>query len=107
MTPGARSSPRRSNNARRTIKSVELSTIALAVCVHAQRGAAPPGGQPPPAGRGGGGRGRGAIITMTLTSSGWSDGGRIPVKYTQGNGPAGENSPPLAGGGGPPNPAEI
>jgi Raf kinase inhibitor-like YbhB/YbcL family protein len=61
-----------------------------------QRGAQPPGsnaGQPPPAGQrgGGGGRGRGAVQVMTLSSI-WSDGGQIPMRYTQ----AGENvSPPL------------
>jgi len=53
----------------------------------------PPAGQPPPAGRGGRGGGRGAIAVMTLTSTAWSDGGQIPVKYTQ----AGDQmSPPLA-----------
>ena len=60
-----------------------------------QRGAQPPAapaGQPgAPGARGG--RGRGAVQVMTLTSSAWSDGGQIPVKYTQ----AGEEaSPPLA-----------
>jgi len=38
---------------------------------------------------------------MTLTSSGWTDGGRIPAKYTQVNGPAGEISPPLSWSGAP------
>lgn len=75
-----------------------LASIALAPAVvgaqAGQRGAPPPAppaqpGQPPP----GGGRGRGQIQSMTLTSSAWSDGGTIPVKYTQ----AGEDaSPPLA-----------
>jgi Raf kinase inhibitor-like YbhB/YbcL family protein len=54
-----------------------------------QRGAPPP---TTPGGQRGGGRGRGAVPVMTLTSSAWSDGGQIPVKYTQ----AGEEvSPPL------------
>jgi Raf kinase inhibitor-like YbhB/YbcL family protein len=44
---------------------------------------------------------------MTLTSSGWSDGGRIPEKYTQVNGPAGEISPPLSWSGAPENTAEF
>src|SRR5437867_795347 len=48
-----------------------------------QRGAPPPGR----------GRGRGAIPVMTLTTSAWTDGGQIPVNYTQ----AGEEaSPPFA-----------
>jgi Raf kinase inhibitor-like YbhB/YbcL family protein len=50
------------------------------------------GAQPPAAPGQRGGRGRGAIPVMTLTTSAWSDGGRIPAKYTQ----AGEEvSPPL------------
>jgi hypothetical protein len=59
------------------------------------------GGQPgQPAGQrgGGGGRGRGAIAVMTLSSDAWTDGGTIPVKYTQ----AGHDvSPPLAWSGAP------
>jgi hypothetical protein len=55
------------------------------------------GAQPPPGGRGGG-RGRGAIQVMTLTSSAFVDGAKIPMKYTQ----AGEEaSPPLAWSGAP------
>src|SRR5436190_14324983 len=78
------------------------TTFVLAVLVssvsYAQAGQPPgaPAGQPPPAGRGGGGRGgggRGAIQVMTLTTSAWTDGGQIPVKYTQA-GP--QVSPPLA-----------
>lgn len=50
-----------------------------------QRGAVPPAAP-------GGGRGRGAVQVMTLASTAWPDGGRIPAKYTQ----AGEQvSPPL------------
>ena len=93
----------------RIIRFVALLSIAFATCVHAQRGTPPtqpPGGQPPPGGRGGGGRGR-AIVTMTLSSSGWSDGGRIPAKYTQVDGPAGEVSPPLSWSGAPENTAEF
>jgi Raf kinase inhibitor-like YbhB/YbcL family protein len=94
----------------RILRFIALLSIAFATCVHAQRGtppAQPPGGQPPPGGRGGGGRGRGAIVTMTLTSSGWSDGGQIPAKYTQVNGPAGEVSPPLSWSGAPENTAAF
>src|SRR5437870_2067838 len=48
-------------------------------------------------GRGGGGRGRGVQI-MTLATTAWPDGARIPPKYTQ----AGDEvSPPLAWTGAP------
>ena len=57
--------------------------------------------------RGGGGRGRGGIVTMTLSSTAWSDGGQIPEKYTQVGGPAGEVSPPLSWSGAPENTAEF
>src|SRR5262245_52033157 len=75
--------------------------IAIAIAVAAvdaqpQRGAQPPAAPGVPAdgrGRGGGRGGRGAIPVMTLTSSAWSDGGQIPIKYTQ---PGEEASPPLA-----------
>jgi Raf kinase inhibitor-like YbhB/YbcL family protein len=44
------------------------------------------------------GRGRGAIRVMTVSTPAWTDGGQIPVKYTQ----AGEEvSPPLAWSGAP------
>jgi hypothetical protein len=39
------------------------------------------------------GRGRGAIVPMTLTSTGWSDGAEIPAKFAQ---PGHDVSPPLA-----------
>jgi Raf kinase inhibitor-like YbhB/YbcL family protein len=53
-----------------------------------QRGAAPPAG-----GQRGGGRGRGAVQVMTLSTTGWPDGGMIPAKYSQ---EGVEVSPPLA-----------
>ena len=57
----------------------------------------PPGGAQPGRG-GGGGRGRGGVRVMTLTSTRLTDGGVVPVKYTQ----AGEEvSPPLAWTGAP------
>ena len=92
----------------RTIRFAALLSIALATYVSAQRGAPPASGQPPaqPGGRGGG-RGRGGIVTMTLTSSAWTDGGQIPAKYAQVNGPAGEVSPPLSWSGTPENTAEF
>jgi len=40
-----------------------------------------------------GGRGRGGVQVMTLTSTAFADGGRIPPAYTQAGG---ETSPPLA-----------
>jgi len=48
--------------------------------------------------RGGGGRGRGGIRLMTLTSTGFTDGGQMPVKYSQAGA---EVSPPLAWSGTP------
>jgi Raf kinase inhibitor-like YbhB/YbcL family protein len=55
-----------------------------------QRGTTPP--TTAPGGQRGGGRGRGAIPVMTLTTSAWTDGGQMAIKYTQ----AGEEvSPPL------------
>jgi Raf kinase inhibitor-like YbhB/YbcL family protein len=47
-------------------------------------------GQPPAPGGRGGGRGRGAIAVMTLTSTAFADGAKIPAKYTQ----AGEEASP-------------
>ncbi len=47
----------------------------------------------PPGGGGGGQNRRGPIQVMSLTSTGWSDGGTIPLKYTQAGA---EVSPPLA-----------
>jgi Raf kinase inhibitor-like YbhB/YbcL family protein len=70
-----------------------MRTIAPAVlCVFVAAGQAPAPGLQPPAGRGGG-RGRGAIAVMTLGSTAFSDGARIPAKYTQ---TGGEASPPLS-----------
>ena len=56
-----------------------------------QRGAPPPAGAPAPAGQRGGGRGRAQV--MSLTTTGWTDGGVIPIKYSQAGA---EVSPPLA-----------
>ncbi|HXT69479.1 MAG TPA: YbhB/YbcL family Raf kinase inhibitor-like protein [Vicinamibacterales bacterium] len=53
------------------------------------------GGAPQGGGRGGG---RGAVAVMTLSTTGWTDGGTIPLKYSQ----AGDEvSPPLAWTGAP------
>jgi Raf kinase inhibitor-like YbhB/YbcL family protein len=86
----------------RRLSFVLLAATLAAPLARARLDAQPPpqppspgqrGAQPPPAGRGGRGGGRGGIQTMTLTTSAWSDGGQIPIKYTQ----AGEQtSPPLA-----------
>jgi Raf kinase inhibitor-like YbhB/YbcL family protein len=74
---------------------VALTCTCIAVVDAGQPGQPPQRGAPPPAtpgGQRGGGRGRGTVPVMTLTSSAWSDGGQIPVKYSQ----AGEDvSPPL------------
>jgi Raf kinase inhibitor-like YbhB/YbcL family protein len=54
-------------------------------------------GAPPQPGRGGG-RGRANVQVMTLSTTAWTDGGQIPLKYTQ----AGDElSPPLTWSGAP------
>ena len=64
-----------------------LIALCATLLVARQRGNPPsPPAQPGPpaqAGPRGGGRGRGAVQVMTLASSAWPDGGRIPPKYTQ------------------------
>ena len=89
----------------RTMLALALTLLPLIVQAQAgprgeQRGAPPPAPPPAQPGQrgGGGGRGRGAIQNMTLTSSAWPDGGRIPVKYTQAGD---EEPPPLAWSGAP------
>jgi Raf kinase inhibitor-like YbhB/YbcL family protein len=100
--------------AMRTPRSIEasrygwvlLTALALAPLALGaqQRGAQPPaGGQPAQPGQrggggGGGGRGRGPIQVMTLSTTGWTDGGMIPARYTQAGG---EMSPPLSWSGAP------
>jgi Raf kinase inhibitor-like YbhB/YbcL family protein len=71
------------------------AVLCATVAIAQQRGGTPaapaPGGQPPPGGRGGGGRG--GVQVMTLATTAWTDGGAIPLKYSQ----AGDQlSPPLA-----------
>ena len=84
-----------------SVRLTHLARVACAVVLIAIV-AADAFAQNPPAGgrggRGGGGRGRGGIRIMTLTSSGFTDGATMPVRYTQ----AGDElSPPLAWSGGP------
>ncbi len=80
--------------ARRT--SAALALVALtALAAHAQRGT---GGGGAAGGRGGGGRGRAPMKVMTLTTTAFADGARIPEKYAQ---PGHEVSPPLAWSGAP------
>jgi Raf kinase inhibitor-like YbhB/YbcL family protein len=77
---------------------VRFSAMAAMASIAWLAAAQPPPpqrGAPPAAPGGRGGRGRGAVPVMTLTTSAWPDGGRIPIKYTQ----AGEEvSPPLTWG---------
>jgi Raf kinase inhibitor-like YbhB/YbcL family protein len=77
---------------------IACAIVMIATLAHDAFAQNPPGGAPP-GGRGGGGRGgRGGARVMTLTSTGFTDGAVMPVKYTQ----AGEElSPPLAWSGGP------
>jgi Raf kinase inhibitor-like YbhB/YbcL family protein len=72
----------------RIMKSTLVWVVLLAVSLVAQ---APPAAQRPP--QPGGGQRRAPIQVMTVTSTGWPDGGQIPKNYPQ----AGERvSPPLA-----------
>jgi Raf kinase inhibitor-like YbhB/YbcL family protein len=81
--------------AQRTIVATAL--IALATLpAHAQRGTGGGGGAA--GGRGGGGRGRAPMKVMTLTTTAFADGARIPEKFAQ---PGHEVSPPLAWSGAP------
>jgi len=59
-----------------------------------QRGATPPQG----GGAGQRGGGRGAVAVMTLSTTGWTDGGTVALKYTQAGA---EVSPPLTWSGAP------
>jgi hypothetical protein len=60
-----------------------VSTIAAQTPPQNPPAGAPPAGTPPAGQRGGGGgRGRGVQI-MTLTSSSWTDGAQMPLKFTQ------------------------
>jgi len=69
--------------------ALAAAPIAMAQTPQVGQRGAPPSAPAQP----GGGRGRGAVQTMTMTSSAWPDGGAIPINYTQ----AGEEiSPPLA-----------
>jgi Raf kinase inhibitor-like YbhB/YbcL family protein len=84
----------------RTVRvAVMLVMVGAAALALALDGQTPPSGgsgrggaeAQPQRGRGRGGRG--AIRVMTLTTTGWADGGRIPLKHAQ----AGDEvSPPLA-----------
>lgn len=80
--------------------AVLLLAVALPYTQGARSAPVPPEpqrgevGQPSGAQRGGG-RGRGTIQVMTLTSSAWPDGGRIPEKHSQAGG---DVSPPLEWG---------
>ena len=81
----------------RLMRSMTILAIALSVLFvdatagntpEKLRGAAEVGqrgrGTPPPQARGGRGRGRRpAVVSMTVALSAWTDGGQIPLRYTQ------------------------
>lgn len=59
-----------------------IATLGIVLPLASATAQNPPAGAP--AGRGGGGGGRGrAVQIMTLTSNAFSDGGQIPVKFSQ------------------------
>jgi hypothetical protein len=66
--------------------------VARAVAQTPPTGAPPQQGAAAPAGRGGQRGGRGGVQVMTLSTTGWDDGGVIPPKYSQASE---EMSPPL------------
>jgi len=78
------------------VKTLRMRYDAWKKTNHAANNGLPNPLPPPAAPQGGGGNfqgRRGPIQTMALTTTAWSDGGTIPVKYTQ----AGDEvSPPLA-----------
>jgi len=66
-----------------------LASLVIGLAAHypppAQQTGAPPQTAAPPAGQrqgGGGGRGRGVQV-ITLSTTAWIDGGRMPLRYTQ------------------------
>jgi hypothetical protein len=68
------------------VAGVSALGAALAAQTPQQTAGAPPPANPQtpaPAGQRGGGRGRGAIQSLTLTTTAWTDGAAIPEKYTQ------------------------
>jgi hypothetical protein len=79
------------------VKTLRMRYDAWKKTPHAPNTGLPNPLPPAPAAQGGGGGNfqnrRGPIQTMTLTTPAWSDGGTIPVKYTQAGA---EVSPPLA-----------
>jgi hypothetical protein len=86
MTSGVVRNPQVSDEV--LMRRTAFLTLLSAVLIHLAIAQAPQRGH-------GGGQG-GGIATMVLTTAAWSDGGKIPVKYTQ----AGEQfSPALSWGG--------
>jgi Raf kinase inhibitor-like YbhB/YbcL family protein len=80
----------------RLVRSNLAPVILMVSFFHAAPGAARSGqrGAPPPGGPGPGARGGGrGVQVMTLATSAWADGGRMPARYTQA---ADQLSPPLA-----------
>jgi Raf kinase inhibitor-like YbhB/YbcL family protein len=83
----------------RFVPFVPFVTLAVTLAAQTQPPPTPPqnppaGAQQPQPGRGGRGGGGGAAIqVMSLSTTAWQDGGRIPVKHAQGGG---EVSPPLS-----------
>jgi Raf kinase inhibitor-like YbhB/YbcL family protein len=79
------------------VKTLRMRYDAWKKTQHAPNTGLPNPLPPAPVAQGGGGGNfqnrRGPIQTMTLTTTAWSDGGMIPVKYTQAGA---EVSPPLA-----------
>jgi Raf kinase inhibitor-like YbhB/YbcL family protein len=95
-------------NARSLLTRAFVAAALVVALAHDSLAQIPPAGAPPGqrgGGRGGrgGGRGRG-IQVMTLTSSAFADGARIPNKYAQ---PGGDVSPPLAWSGAPDSTASF
>src|SRR6185295_14194813 len=67
------------------MRRIQLALTVLALSFATLAAAQPPPAPPPqqPGGGGGQGQRRAPISVMTFTTTGWTDGGTIPLKHSQ------------------------